>query len=65
MRGAVAGQVRDVTHQRSHLEQLVVTRGPIVQQDKAEDVFFRVFNGEAFAPWDRFGEEVAHLELKV
>jgi hypothetical protein len=43
----------------------VVARGPVVQQDEAEDVFFRVFDVEAFAPWDWFGEKVAYLELEV
>jgi hypothetical protein len=53
------------THQRSHLEQLMVTRRPIVQQDEAEDVLFCIFDVEPFSPRDRFGEEVAHLELEV
>jgi hypothetical protein len=43
----------------------MVTRRPVVQQDKAEDVLFRIFDVEPLSPWDRFGEKVAHLELEI
>lgn len=43
----------------------MIPRGPIVQQDKAEDVLLRVLDRHLLAPGHGFGDIVAHLELKV
>ena len=43
----------------------MIPRGPIVQQDKAEDVLLRVLDRHLLAPGHGFGDVVAHLELKV
>ena len=54
-----------MAHQRSHLKQLMVARRPVVQQDKSEDMLLRIFDVKTLPPWNRFGEEVAHLEFEI
>jgi len=38
------------SYQRSHLEQLMVTRRPVVQQYETEDMFFRISDVKTFSP---------------
>ena len=49
----------------THFEELMISRGPVVQHDEAEDVLFRFGYGHALAIRDRLANEIAHLELVI
>jgi hypothetical protein len=53
------------THQRPHLEELVVPCRPVVQQHEAEDVLLCIFDRHVLTPGNGFGDEIAHFELEV